>query len=223
MDESEIIEQLIQILELIESSGEEITPEEEQELLQVITDIVGSIQQPQGEPEPAEDITEPGNIVGSPSSITDPATLLWILSGGQQDAFVNYLRTYPDPELNAILRNPAQLRRLLEELQQRHPIEDLTKENADGIPHGPLQSSNIYGFRYDPQSGRLMVRFNSGSVYGYDGVPPGIFKVFQQGAVPAKTSGKNSFGQWWRGKLPSAGAAFAEMIKKGGFPYQKIS
>ncbi len=222
MDESQIIDELVKILELIEASGEPITPEEEQELLQIVQDIVGSVQAPtQREEEPPEEVEVPGGIPNAPT-ITDPATLLWILAGGNEDAFVNYLRTYPDPQLNTLLRNPQRLRDLLEELKQRQPIEDLTQEQADGVPHGPLQSSNIYGFRYDPKSGKLLVRFNSGSVYGYDGVPQGVFKVFAQGAVPAKTSGQNSFGKWWRGKLPSAGASFYEMIRKGGFPYQRI-
>jgi len=84
-------------------------------------------------------------------------------------------------------------------------------------------SSNIYGFRYDPSTRRMLVRFNSGSIYKYENVPPGVFRIFQQGAVPAKTNGENKYGKWWVGKQPSAGAAFFEMIKKGGYPYQRMS
>jgi hypothetical protein len=59
-------------------------------------------------------------------------------------------------------------------------------------------------------------------VYGYEGVPPQIFRVFQAGAIPAKTDGQNEYGSWWVGKRPSLGASFYELIKKGGYPYQKL-
>jgi hypothetical protein len=92
----------------------------------------------------------------------------------------------------------------------------------DSIPKADLNSSNIYGFSYDPKSKSLYVRFQGGNVYGYEGVPPQIFRVFQAGAIPAKTDGQNEYGSWWVGKRPSLGASFYELIKKGGYPYQKL-
>lgn len=149
------------------------------------------------------------------------AELLWIMAGGKEDAFVSFLRTYPAPELNAILRNPQQLGNLIQRLQTTMPQGQ--RGQADGIKQAPIDSSNIYGFKYDPKSGRLLVRFQSGSIYGYQGVPQGVFKVFQQGAVPAKTNGRNQHGSWWRGKMPSLGSAFYNLIRQGGYPYQRLS
>lgn len=149
------------------------------------------------------------------------ADLLWILAGHNDAAFVSYLNNFPDPALNALLRNPTQLTQVIEHLQRTMPQGELPSEG--GIPHAPLESSNIYGFRYDPKSGRLLVRFQSGSVYGYDGVPAGVFQVFQQGAVPARTQGQNEFGRWWIGKQPSLGSAFYNLIRQGGYSYQQLS
>ncbi len=148
------------------------------------------------------------------------ADLLWILSGGQQDAFINYLRTYPDSGLNALLGNPAQLQAIISQLERTLPQGE--RGQQDGVPQAPIESSNIYGFQYDPKAGNLKVRFQSGSVYIYTGVPKGIFSVFQQGAVPAKTDGQNKYGRWWQGKMPSLGAAFYNLIRQGNYPYQKL-
>jgi hypothetical protein len=147
--------------------------------------------------------------------------LLWILAGGQEDAFVNYLRTFPVPQLRRMLKNPAQLAQTIERLQKDMPQGQQTSQG--GIPHADLNSSNIYGFQYDAKTGKLLVRFQNGGVYGYDNVPRGVFKVFQHGAVPAKTKGQNQYGTWWQGKIPSLGAAFYELIRSGGYPYQKLS
>ena len=149
------------------------------------------------------------------------ADLLWILSGGQEDAFINYLRTFPDQNLNQLLRNPTRLAETIAHLNRIMPQGQRGEEN--GIEQAPINSSNIYGFQYDPKSGNLLVRFQGGNVYGYEGVPPGIFKVFQQGAVPAKTKGKNKYGEWWVGKLPSLGASFFSLIKNGGYSYTKLN
>ena len=147
--------------------------------------------------------------------------LLWQLANGNEDAFVSYLRTVPDPALNALLRNPTQLQQTISGLQRRMPPGQQPSE--DGIPHADLNSSNIFGFRFNRNNGRLLVRFQNGNVYGYSGIPEGVFKVFQQGAVPAKTSGSNDKGVWFKGKIPSLGAAFYELIRKGNYPYQKLS
>lgn len=149
------------------------------------------------------------------------AELLWILAGGQEDAFINYLRTYPDPSLNSLLQNPDLLRSTIERLNLTMPQGERGSE--DGIQQAPIDSSNIYGFQYNPSSGYLKVRFQSGSVYSYQGVPPGVFNAFKQGAVPAKTTGHNQYGRWWTGKIPSLGAAFYQLIRQGNYPYQRIS
>jgi hypothetical protein len=147
--------------------------------------------------------------------------LLWMLSGSDPSTFTQYLRTFPDPAFKAIQQNPYRLQQVVTYLQHHAP--QPAPESAGGIEKAPLQSSNIYGFRYDPKTGKLLVRFQEGAVYSYEGVPPYVFKVFQEGAVPAKTTGHNKFGAWWTGKSPSAGASFYAMIREGGFPYQRIS
>lgn len=149
------------------------------------------------------------------------ADLLWILSGGQPEVFVNYLGNFPNPELNQLVRNTPQLTQLIERLSREMPRGE--PAISDGVPHAPIQSSNIWGFRYDQKTGKLLVRFNSGSVYGYEGVPPYVFKIFESGAIPARTNGRNKFGRWWRGKTPSLGASFHQLVKLGGYPYQRLS
>lgn len=152
----------------------------------------------------------------------DAATLLWILSGGDEDAFVNYISTFPDPDLGALLRDPQRLQQTITDLQNAFPGGIGAGEVKDGIPHQALQSSNIFGFQFDPKSNKLKVRFQGGGVYEYFGVPQQVFRIFQAGAVPAKTTGRNEFGRWWTGKLPSSGAAFHKLIKLGGYTFRKV-
>lgn len=154
-------------------------------------------------------------------NIPPGADLLWQIAGGQPEAFINYLRTVPDPALNALITQPDRLNNLVEHFSRQQPPGE--PPTADGIQHADLQSSNVYGFKYNPKNQRLLVRFNSGSVYGYDGVPAGVFDIFRRGAVPARTKGQNRWGRWWQGKIPSLGAAFYQMIRQGQYPYQRLS
>ena len=116
-------------------------------------------------------------------------------------------------------------------------IEELSGNPVEGLPAGrqtpelesSMPSSNVEGFAYDDENERLLVRFlgkypdKDGPIYSYDGVPPNIFDIFRRGAIPAKTNGKNKWGQWWRGTYPSMGAAMYHLIRAGGYPYQRIS
>lgn len=214
----EILQLILQFMQELEQNIDGLTDEESGEIANFLSEVMGFIQEEsqKQQPEASESIQ---------SSLESPvpvgADLLWILAGGKEDAFVNYLRTYPDPSLNSLLKNPGLLQSTIERLNQNLPQGQ--RGETDGIPQAPLDSSNIYGFQFDPSSGTLKVRFQSGSVYQYKGVPPGIFNVFKNGAVPAKTSGQNQFGKWWKGKLPSLGAAFYELIRSGGYPYARIS
>lgn len=91
-----------------------------------------------------------------------------------------------------------------------------------------MPSSNVHSFGYDPQTGRLLVKFNgkterdAGPIYGYEGVPEVIFDLFRRGAVPARTDGQNRWGKWWKGKNPSAGASLYTLIKTQGYPYTRL-
>lgn len=223
-DELQLLEDLLnQVLRQVEEvvqSGETLSDELQGGLAEVITQATQRINEIQTLP---SNVPPPPTVppqIGSSELPPIGTELLWILAGGQEDAFVNYLRTFPDPTYNSILRNPEQLRNIIAHLQETMP--QGRNEVRDGIQQAPLQSSNIYGFQFDPSTGKLLVRFQEGNIYEYDGVPQGVYKVFQQGAVPAKTKGMNKYGAWYEGKMPSLGAAFYELIRKGGYPYRKI-
>ncbi len=93
----------------------------------------------------------------------------------------------------------------------------------------PHESSQINGFDYDPETGKLQVQFHgkypqaAGSQYEYDDVPPWVFDLFQRGAIAPKTSGSNRWHRWEKGKTPSHGAAMNALIKAGGFNYRKVA
>ena len=109
-------------------------------------------------------------------------------------------------------------------------IEEL-KQITPNIP--PLEeampSSNIGAFNYDPRKQKLFVQFldkypnRQGPIYSYEGVPFEIFDLFRKGSYPAKTTGKNRWGKWFKGKYPSIGAAMYGWLKKGNFPYHKLT
>lgn len=211
MDEERgLIEQIIGMISSMAQQGEEIPADVESRLTDLINQYADKLE-----------MTEPpirGNVT---PAIPPGADLVYILSGGDPQAFASYLQTVPDPELNSLARNPSQVQALFNQLHGKISIPH--GEVEEGIPKAPLQSSNVYGFSYDPTSSKMFVRFNSGSVYQYENVPPAAFKAFTRFGVPAKTSGRNSYGQWWKGKSPSMGASFYEIIKNGPFPYQKVA
>ncbi len=127
----------------------------------------------------------------------------------------------------------AMLVRVMEHVATR--IQELRLEEAP-LPQPPLPemeesmpSSNVFGFNYDYDDGKLLVKFQGndgagqGPVYAYEGVQPYIFNLFKRGAVIAKTTGKNKWGEWWKGKTPSIGAAVHAFLKNGGYPYQRLT
>lgn len=92
-----------------------------------------------------------------------------------------------------------------------------------------MPSSNVSAFRYDDKTNRLLVQFlgrypnRRGPIYAYEGVPKEIFQLFQRGAVPARTNGRNRWGAWWRGKVPSIGASLYTLLAQGPYQYQRLS
>ncbi len=213
---------LAAVQEVIES-GEEIPDDFLNLVAEEISGLNQEIESLHSEQPPTQIDHAPIENAPSPG-----AQLMWILAGQNKDAFISYLNTYPDPELRQLVRNPDELERNIQFLAQMMPPGG-EKPIADGIEHADLNSSNVFGFKYDPKSGRLLVKFqgNKGSgegpIYQYDGVPPNVYKTFAAGAVPARTSGQNKWGRWWRGKSPSLGAAMYSLIKMGGYPYRKLS
>lgn len=119
----------------------------------------------------------------------------------------------------------------LEETTTR--IDQLRSQTSVPATPPPIQeampSSNIEGFAYDRENEHLYVRFlgkypdRNGPIYSYQGVPKVIFDLFRQGSIPARTNGKNRWGNWWKGKVPSIGASMYTLIKNAGYPYQRIS
>ena len=154
------------------------------------------------------------------SPIPAGAENLWVLAGGNPQAFQSYAQNFPNPAINKMAANPSALANTEAQLGQRITLPG--GEAQGGIPKAPLNSSNVYGFNYDPSDGTLRVRFQGGGIYEYDSVPPSIFKAFQAGAIPARTNGQNQYGQWWIGKKPSLGASFFNLIRDQ-YPYQRVA
>jgi len=148
--------------------------------------------------------------------------LLWFLSRGNPEAFVQYLRTIPDPSLKGIGQSPQQLIQTITQLQQQYPKPDQPSMLGE-LDNAPLQSSQIAGFKYDPKNAKLLVKFQGDGVYAYSGVPQYLFNMFQAGAHSCTTKGRNQYGNWWIGKRPSLGSAFYNFIKQMAFPYQKLA
>lgn len=210
----EVIQQLVQ-------RGQPISQQLKQMLTQVMEHAATRItqlrqeatQQPESTPE-----------VSLQQQTPQGADLLWILSGGRANAFVNYLRTYPGQGFKELLNNPPHLAQVIAQFQKVNPAEE-PKIGDDGIPDTQFPSSNVSGMKYDKDTGKLLVRFhgnNGEPVYQYDGVPPQIFQLLQHGNAFAKTRGKNKWGEWWQMKNPSIGASVNQYLKKGGYNYTRL-
>ncbi len=155
------------------------------------------------------------------------AQLMWILAGQKEDIFLEYLQTYPDPELQQLRNNPSALEQTIAFLHEMMPS-GRPQVSEDGIPHAEVNSSNVYGYDYNPTTKKLKVKFqgNAGSgqgpVYEYDNVPGNVYKSFENMSRQATTDGQNQWGRWWVGK-PSLGASFYQLIRNGGYDYRKLS
>jgi hypothetical protein len=215
-----LLNELLSGIQEVLQSGEILSDEFQGLIAQELEQLTNEIDQINTEIGQENEQSNTSNPPAPNMPVPSGADLLWILSGGQPDAFINYARTFPDAALNALANNPGQLANVLDHLERLMPQGE--RGSADGIDQAPLDSSNIYGFQYDPQSGALKVRFQSGAVYGYQGVPKQIYQIFANGAVPAKTEGQNEHGRWWVGKNPSLGAAFSALIRQGGYSYQRL-
>lgn len=222
----ELLQLVLRFMQQIEQNVDDLDDAESEQIATFLQEVIGFIQEQQQtgledtiQPELPQESPNVQSLNGVPPNAT--AQLLWILGGQNVDAFIHYLGNFPDPQAKQLLSNPEELDRVIRYLHTIMPPGE--QPSLDNIPHADINSSNIYGFRYDPKSGHLRVRFQSGAVYGYDGVPAGVFNMFKQGAIPAKTNGQNNFGRWWTGKMPSLGAAFYELIRQGDYPYRKIS
>jgi len=86
-----------------------------------------------------------------------------------------------------------------------------------------IKSANVHKFKYNTETGELVVKFQDGSVYTYFKVSQSDFDKFASGSGGVcKTSGENKWGKWEVGKSPSVGANVWQILmnysyKKGGF------
>jgi hypothetical protein len=151
---------------------------------------------------------------------TDIAKQLWTLARGNADVFTAYAQSYPDSALQAVASNPAEINALIQKVGAGAEIEP--RVEIDGIRQAPLQSSNVFGYRYNPLRKELAVRFNEGQVYRYSGVPQIVFDMFRHGEGTARTTGSNKYGRWWKNKRPSMGASVHQLLIAGGFQYRRV-
>jgi KTSC domain len=208
----QLLDELISGIQSVLESGEELSDEFQGLLAQELEHTTQRISQLQ------EEVSQKAPPPQQPPSAD--AQLLWILAGQQEQAFISYLRDFPSPATRSLLANPQELSSTIDYLNRIMPAGQ--QPFINGIQHADLNSSNIWGTAYDPQTGKMKVRFQGGSEYEYDGVPANIYRAFTKGNAQAKTKGKNQYGEWWVGKNPSLGAAMNQYIKAGNFPYRRI-
>jgi hypothetical protein len=215
-----LIEELLAGIQEALQSGETLSDEFQGQIadeLEAATSRIDQLRSQQAPP--SQPPQSPGGALGAPPA--PDVQLLWILSGQQEQPFLQYLQTYPTPATQALLANPPELTRVINFLNQMMPPGE--QPSIHGIQHADLNSSNIWGTNYNPKKGKMRVRFQGGSEYEYDGVPANIYKAFTSGAAAAKTQGSNQYGAWWVGKNPSLGAAMNQYIKAGNFPYRRLN
>lgn len=209
-----LLDELLKGIQDVLQSGETLSDEFQAQLAQEISQLTQEIDRAY-----SEQAQVPQGQIESPPS--NGSQLLWVLSGGDENAFVNYLRTYPGEDFQALLNNPGLLNQTISQLQQQFP-QGSPPTGSDGIPDTQLKSSNVQGMKYNPKTGQLLMKFHGGSVYKYDQVPQNIFKLIEHGNAFAKTKGKNQYGQWWPTKNPSLGAAVNQYLKQGGYNYSRL-
>lgn len=217
----ELLDYFELLLKYTEENGSNLNRSSQDALAQLIQQFSEIIQEiGQNEPIQGAEQNPAETPRQLPTNPSNDAQLLWILAGQQPEAFISYLRTFPTTQTQSLLNDPNQLNATIVQLNQMMPKGELPV--IGGIQHADLNSSNVWGAAYDPKTGKMRVRFQEGGIYEYDGVPKAIFDAFIHGNAEAKTSGRNQYGRWWRGKNPSLGAALNQYIKLGKFPYRKI-
>lgn len=210
-------------MEQIEGSYDGLDDAEANEISEFLIETMSFLMESQRQPQTREQ-AETAAIPQIEAPIPVGAELLWMLSGEQVNPFVNYLRTYPGEGFKELLNDPNRLASTISQLQQFDPQQE-PGIGEDGIPNAQFPSSNVVGMKYDPATGKLLVKFHGNNVepiYQYDGVPPQIFQLLEHGNAFAKTKGKNKWGEWWPMKSPSIGASINAYLKKGGYAYTRI-
>lgn len=224
MDEIEeledILDSILRGVQEVLQSGESLSDDFQRQIAEEINFLTSEIDQLYVQQEQQQPPSPP-----QAPAIPQGTDLLWILAGGDVNAFVNYLRTFPGEGLRELSANPSQLENVISHLQVNNPIQP--QASPDGIPNTMYQSSNVIGMKYDPRNKQLLVKFFGNGkpdpIYQYQNVPPQIFQLLEHGNAFAQTQGKNKRGAWWPMKNPSIGAAVNQYLKAGGYPYQRVS
>lgn len=84
-----------------------------------------------------------------------------------------------------------------------------------------VDSSNVDRLLFNDETNELVVKFNDGSIYSYFDVDFNEFLLVLDGAGVCRTSGKNKWGEWWVGKIPSVGAALNRILVRSGKRYKR--
>jgi len=215
-----LLQELMQAVQQVMQSGEELSDEFQGMLAQTIGNLYERIEKSRQQPQQPKQQSPSASRVAPPPHYD--SRLLWILSGRNPEAFTQYLQNYPTAGTANLLNNPDLLNSTIQQLSTSMPPGEHETLTEGGVPHADLQSSNIWGALYDQKTGKMKVRFQGGSEYEYDGVPQNIFNAFIHGQASARTDGENQYGRWWRQKSPSLGAAFNQYIREGNFNYRRI-
>lgn len=121
------------------------------------------------------------------------------------------------------------LQNILQFIEQESQITGGTPLNPPPPPPPGMPSSNVAGMNYDDKTGNMLVQFlgkypnRNGPIYQYPNTPKVIAELLQSGAIPARTQGRNRWGQWFPGKVPSAGASVFTLLKARNAPYQRLT
>jgi len=203
-------------------SGQEIPPDFQAQIAEEINLLTSEIDALYAQGGANLPPTEEPGIAAPPISAepSENVKLIWILAGGQEEAFVSYLSSFPDPEFRQLLSNPNALENIIMHLHVNNPI-PTEPGQADGIPKSDLNSSNVFGVKYDFNKNKLLVRFNNGSVYSYD-TPPQMYNLIAGGQASATTDDKRRPMRFWKGKNPSMGAAVWQYLRNTGVPYKRL-
>lgn len=213
----DVIELLIKFMELVQEDLDSYDDAELDEINNFLQESFSIIQELFQKQSVETKLQPPALPVG-----TD---LLWILSGSQPNAFVNYLRTYPGEGFKELLSDPNRLAAVIASLEKSHPFQEKPLD-ANGMEQPPYQSSNVAALKYDPRTKSMYVKFHSDGVepiYRYDQVPEQIFNLVWNGNAIAKTTGQNKWGKWWKGKSPSTGRSVVDYLIKSGYNYRRLN
>ena len=152
----EAVEELIASGQPIPQELQDLVAEEITALTQDIEQIYSQQESGQQEPFQGQQLNE--------APISDNLNLVWLLAGGRQDYFIDYLTNFPDPEFRTLLHNPGRLEATIQHLLNHNPIPNQGPQH--GIPKSELNSSNVFGVKYDFGKKKLLFvhDFNNGSV-----------------------------------------------------------